>query len=117
MSVVLLSPAVAGSMGDVRLAIPSTALLTLIFLQQAYHNEIPSLPYLTFLDQLFACSYLIAMGLFALFTWGTNIYSKAPDDKKEEAMERIDRVDLIFQYLSVLAIISVATITWVATLN
>ncbi|EAW29760.1 hypothetical protein GP2143_06923 [marine gamma proteobacterium HTCC2143] len=117
MSVVLLSPAVAGSMGDVRLAIPSTALLTLIFLQQAYHNEIPSLPYLTFLDQLFACSYLIAMGLFALFTWGTNIYSKALDDKKEEAMERIDRVDLIFQYLSVLAIISVATITWVATLN
>lgn len=75
MSVVLLSPAVAGSMGDVPLAIPSTALLTLIFLQQAYHNEIPSLPYLTFLDQLFACSDLIAMGLFALFTWGTTIYS------------------------------------------
>ena len=117
MSVVLLSPAVAGSMGDVRLAIPSTALLTLIFLQQAYHNEIPSLPYLTFLDQLFACSYLISMGLFALFTWGTNVYSKAPDDKKEEAMERIDRVDFIFQYVSVLAITSVATLTWVATLN
>ena len=117
MSVVLLSPAVVGSMGDVRLAIPSTALLTLIFLQQAYHTEIPALPYLTFLDQLFACSYLIAMGLFGLFTWGTNIYSKAPDDKKEEAMIRIDRVDVIFQYLSVLAIISVATLAWLTTLN
>ncbi|MDB4528913.1 hypothetical protein N9193_03265 [Pseudomonadales bacterium] len=117
MSVVLLSPAVAGSMGDVRLAIPSTALLTLIFLQQAYHNEIPSLPYLTFLDQLFACSYLIAMGLFALFTWGTNVYSKAPDDKKDEAMERIDRVDVIFQVSSVCAVAAVAVLSWVAALN
>ncbi len=117
MSVVLLSPSVVGSMGDVRLAIPSTALLTLIFLQQAYHSEIPSLPYLTFLDQLFACSYVIAMGLFALFTWGTNVYSKAPDDKKEEAMAHIDRVDVIFQYSSVLAIISVATLSWMTTLN
>ena len=24
------------------------------------------------------------MGLFELFTWGTNVYSKAPKDKKEE---------------------------------
>jgi hypothetical protein len=117
MTVVLLSPAVAGSMGDVRLAIPSTALLTLIFLQQAYHNEIPSLPYLTFLDQLFACSYLIAMGLFALFTWGTNVYSKAPDDKKDEAMERIDRVDVIFQVSSVGAVAAVAVLSWIAALN
>ena len=117
MSVVLLSPAVTGSMGDVRLAIPSTALLTLIFLQQAYHNDIPSLPYLTFLDQLFACSYLIAMGLFALFTWGTNVYIKAPDDKKEETMERIDRVDVIFQIASVFAVATVAILAWFATFN
>ena len=117
MSVVLLSPSVAGSMGDVRLAIPSTALLTLIFLQQAYHNDIPSLPYLTFLDQLFACSYLIAMGLFALFTWGTNVYSKAPEDKKDEAMEHIDRVDLIFQVSSIIAVASVAMLAWSATFN
>ena len=117
MSVVLLSPSVAGSMGDVRLAIPSTALLTLIFLQQAYHNDIPSLPYLTFLDQLFACSYLIAMGLFALFTWGTNVYSKAPEDKKDEAMAHIDRVDLIFQVSSIIAVASVAMLAWSATFN
>jgi len=117
MSVVLLSPSVAGSMGDVRLAIPSTALLTLIFLQQAYHNDIPSLPYLTFLDQLFACSYLIAMGLFALFTWGTNVYSKAHEDKKDEAMEHIDRVDLIFQVSSIIAVASVAMLAWSATFN
>jgi uncharacterized membrane protein YidH (DUF202 family) len=112
MSVVLMSPAVAGSMGDVRLAIPSTALLTLVFMQQAYHNELPSLPYLTFLDQLFACGYLIAMGLFALFTWGTNVYAKAPRDKKDEAMARIDKVDVIFQISSVFALALVVVISW-----
>jgi len=117
MSVVLLSPAVAGSMGDVRLAIPSTALLTLIFMQQAYHDNIPPLPYLTFLDQLFACSYLIAMGLFALFTWGTNVYTKAPDDKKKETMERIDRVDVIFQISAVFAVATVAMLAWFATFS
>ncbi len=117
MSVVLLSPAVTGSMGDVRLAIPSTALLTLIFMQQAYHDNIPALPYLTFLDQLFACSYLIAMGLFALFTWGTNVYTKAPDDKKNETMERIDRVDVIFQISAVFAVATVAMLAWFATFS
>ena len=117
MSVVLLSPAVAGSMGDVRLAIPSTALLTLIFMQQAYHNEIPSLPYLTFLDQLFASGYLISLGLFALFTWGTNVYTKAPKDKKEEAMARIDKVDVIFQISSVSALAFVAVLSWSNTVS
>lgn len=112
MSVVLLSPAVAGSLGDVRLAIPSTALLTLIFLQQAYHDDLPSLPYLTFLDQLFACSYLIAMGLFALFTWGTNVYTKAADDEKDAAMMRIDRVDFVFQCVSIAGFSVVALMTW-----
>jgi hypothetical protein len=115
MSVVLLSPAVAGSLGDVRLAIPSTALLTLIFLQQAYHDDRPSLPYLTFLDQLFACSYLIAMGLFALFTWGTNVYTKAADDEKEAAMRRIDKVDFVFQCVSVAGFSVVVLMTWLST--
>ncbi len=115
MSVVLLSPAVAGSLGDVRLAIPSTALLTLIFLQQAYHDDLPSLPYLTFLDQLFACSYMIAMGLFALFTWGTNVYTKAPDDQKEAAMARIDSVDFIFQCVSLAGFSAVVLLTWTSS--
>ncbi|MCH1491004.1 MAG: hypothetical protein L7T24_00485, partial [Luminiphilus sp.] len=70
---------------------------------------------LTFLDQLFACSYLIAMGLFALFTWGTNVYTKAADDEKDAAMARIDRVDFIFQCASVAGFSAVALLTWTST--
>ena len=112
LSVVLLSPSLAGSMGNVRLAIPSTALLTLVFLQQAYHEKLPALPYLTFLDKLFACSYIIALGLFALFTWGTNAYSNAPPGTKVQAMRRIDRVDLIFQISAIGLLLLVATVSW-----
>jgi hypothetical protein len=112
MAVVLLSPSVAGSLGDVRLAIPSTALLTLIFLQQSYHDELPPLPYLTFLDELFAVGYAIALGLFVLFTWGTNAYSKAPAGEESAVARRIDRADLVFQLVSVCVFMSVAASAW-----
>jgi len=112
MAVVLLSPSVAGEMGDVRLAIPSTALLTLIFLQQSYHDELPPLPYLTFLDQLFAASYAVALGLFALFTWGTNAYSQAAPQDRQAVADRIDRTDLIFQTVALIFLALVATTAW-----
>ena len=81
----------------------------------ANHDDLPSLPYLTFLDQLFACSYMIAMGLFALFTWGTNVYTKAPDDQKEAAMARIDLVDFIFQGVSLAGFSAVVLLTWTSS--
>lgn len=112
LSVVLLSPLLAGSLGNLRLAIPSTALLTLVFLQQAYHEKLPPLPYLTFLDKLFACSYIIALGLFALFTWGTNAYSKAAAGEKDAAMRRIDRVDTVFQLASIALLVVVGLVSW-----
>ena len=113
MAVVLLSPSVAGSLGDVRLAIPSTALLTLIFLQQSYHDELPPLPYLTFLDELFAVSYAIALGLFGLFTWGTNTYAQAEAKDKIVVARRIDRADLVFQLISVFIFFGVGVAAWV----
>ena len=112
MAVVMLAPSVAGALGDIRVAIPSTALLTLIFLQQAYHDELPPLPYLTFLDELFAASYAIALGLFALFTWGTNAYANAAPEDRLAVSARIDRTDLIFQALAVTFFLGVAITAW-----
>ena len=74
---VLVSPSLPSSMGDVRLAIPATALLTLIFMQQTYRSEIPSLSYLTFMDWLYAFAYIVSMSLFVLFCWGTYRYTAA----------------------------------------
>jgi hypothetical protein len=115
MSVVIMTPTVAGSLADIRLAVPTTALLTLVFIHQAYRDDLPSLPYLTLLDNLFTWSYLICVGLFALFAWGTNVYARAPADQKAETAIRIDKVDLIFQ-CSALALLLVGTaIVWLRT--
>ena len=111
-SIVLMAPSVEGTLSDVRLGIPSTALLTLIFLQQSYHASLPKLPYTTFLDDLFTTSYLIAMALFALFTWGYNTYIAAPDDQKASTMRKINQADLRFQYLSLCLLLLTAVISW-----
>lgn len=111
-SIVLMAPSVEGTLSDVRLAIPSTALLTLIFLQQSYHASLPKLPYTTFLDDLFTASYLIAMALFGLFTWGYNSYAAAPDERKASTMRRINAADRRFQFLSLGLLVLTAVISW-----
>jgi hypothetical protein len=112
-SLVLMAPSVEGSLGDIRLAIPSTALLTLIFLQQSYHSQLPKLPYTTYLDDLFSFSYVSSMALFALFTWGANAYSKAPASHKVEIMKKINMVDGLFQTISISVFIGIATVGWI----
>lgn len=111
-SIVLMAPSVEGTLSDVRLAIPSTALLTLIFLQQSYHSSLPKLTYTTFLDDLFTMSYLIAMALFGLFTWGSNTYASAPEHLKASTAIKINRTDSRFQTISLSLLILTAIISW-----
>ena len=112
MAVVIMTPTVVGTLADIRLAVPTTALLTLVFMHQAYRSELPSLPYLTLLDNLFTWSYLICVGLFGLFTWGTNVYARAPDGEKALAAARIDRVDLIFQITAITIFLILGVVQW-----
>ena len=112
--IVLLAPSLEGELGDIRLAIPSTGLLTLIFLQQSYQAEIPQLDYLTFLDWFYACGYVIAIGTFVLFVWGTNFYQKAPQNGKEQALETINKADLVFQFLAIVGTLFTGLLAWFA---
>jgi hypothetical protein len=98
---VLVSPILPSSMGDVRLAIPATALLTLIFLQQTYRSEIPSLSYVTFMDWLYAFAYLVSMSLFILFCWDTHRYTVVSEDDQPATVARITRIDTSFQLAAV----------------
>ncbi len=115
LAVVLLAPSVAGSLGDIRIAIPSTALLSLIFLHQSYHDELPALPYLTFLDKLFSISFAVCLGLFGLFTWGTTIYDRAEEPDRPRVARRINRIDTIFQVSCVVIFVVVAALAWIDT--
>jgi hypothetical protein len=52
------------------------------------------------------------MALFALFTWGANVYTKAPEVDKARVMNRINRVDAWFQLSSIGALVAVASLSW-----
>jgi hypothetical protein len=112
MLIVLAAPLLDGELGEIRLAIPSTALLTLIFLQQTYKAELPLLSYLTFLDFLYAYSYIVSLVLFVLFLWGSNVYAGSPDQQKGEALKMINRVDRVFQLSAVTGFFVIAAVAW-----
>ena len=101
MVILLLAPNLEGNLNDLRLAIPSTALLTLVFLQEGAHAELPPLDYLTYLDKLYLFGYLVATAEFWLFVWSTNLISRARDSEQDGVMARINRVDLTYQLTTI----------------
>ena len=98
MLMVLFAPTLAASLWDVRIAIPSTALLTLVFLQQSYRQGLPSLPYVTFLDQIYVECYLATFGLFALFVWASNKLDSAEEGEKPAIIARLNKDDKKVQW-------------------
>jgi hypothetical protein len=102
--IVIASPSLPGSLGDVRLAIPTTALLTLIFLQQSYRADLPPLSYTTFLDLLYIYAYLVSILFFLLFCWGTVYYNNATEGGELLAAQHINRVDWKFQLAALISL-------------
>tara|TARA_B100001989_G_C24509155_1_gene449390 strand:+ start:221 stop:1417 length:1197 start_codon:yes stop_codon:yes gene_type:complete len=46
---------------EIKVALPPTVLLTLIFMQNTYHSQIPQLGYITWLDELYLLAYLASI--------------------------------------------------------
>ena len=101
MVIMVLAPNLEGSEQSPRLSIPSTALLTLVFLQQGAHSELPPLDYLTFLDKLYLFGYVMAAAEFWLFVWGTNLISRASASEQQRVAARINRIDLTYQVTAI----------------
>jgi hypothetical protein len=110
--IVLVSPSLPSAMGDVRLAIPTTALLTLIFLQQGYQANLPSLSYLTFLDWLYLYAYFISIAIFILFCWSTNCYNNADEAFKAETEMAINAIDKKIQTIATIVLIMLIPFAW-----
>ncbi|MEB3258524.1 MAG: hypothetical protein VKN83_09440 [Cyanobacteriota bacterium] len=112
MIIVLLAPSLEGSLGEIRLAIPSTAILSLVFLQQTYRAELPATPYPTFLDQLYAYSYVVAVGLFVLFVWSSNLFESTPSDQQDQVRRQINRIDALCQRAACVGLGIWAVLAW-----
>ncbi|MFM9102181.1 MAG: hypothetical protein ACKOPS_12995 [Cyanobium sp.] len=96
-AMVAASTKLESSLWEVRLTLPVTVLLTLVFLQQSSNAELPDLPYLTFIDEVFVVAYLLTLGSFGLMLWGCRRYFKAmqieSEPERKEALRRLDLSD------------------------
>ena len=97
MIVMLLTPNLLARFTSERLAIPPVILLTLVFMQQAYRESLPSLPYLTVLDTLYAFSYVVTLVFFCEFIWRANQLERSP----ELGMRPMRRLEALIQGTSV----------------
>ena len=99
MAMVLLVFKVRADEQDARAGIPVTVLLTLVFLQQTYREELPDLPYLTFLDQVYVIAYVVTLLAFILVIFIGRRYGELeamPDgdakDRKQHRLEQLDEI-------------------------
>jgi hypothetical protein len=79
-----------------RIAIPVSALLTIVFLQQSYSAALPEVGYLVLLDQIYALSYLLVIAaILETIITADWVKSKQPADIARA--QRLDRPFLILQ--------------------
>ena len=112
MAIVILAPSIDGALGDVRLAIPSAALLTLVVLHDGYKGNFPPAPFLTYLDELYTYSYIVCFAIFLLFLVGTNAHTRSSESDREAVIRKVDRLDLIVQVSTVVGFLIVASVGW-----
>lgn len=114
MAMVLLVFKVRADEQDARAGIPVTVLLTLVFLQQTYRDELPDLPFLTFLDQVYVVAYVVTLLAFVLVIYIGRRYGEMEElpegpkrDQLEQRLHRLDEVwPLIVVVFSTISIIT-----------
>ncbi|SKA11471.1 hypothetical protein SAMN02745126_03621 [Enhydrobacter aerosaccus] len=101
MLIMLLTPTLSSALISERLAVPPMILLSIALMQQSYRENLPAIPYLTFLDKLYAFSFIVTLAFFVLFIWAANALRSASPASSARQTRRINRVDLATQILAV----------------
>jgi len=116
MSMMLLVFKVRPDEQDARASIPVTVLLTLVFLQQTYRAELPELPFLTFLDQVYVVAYVITLVAFVLVIWIGRRYGdmEALEEgpARESLKQRLEDLDSSWPLVMVLFTGTAVAICW-----
>ena len=117
MTMVLLVFKVRPDEQDARASIPVTVLLTLVFLQQTYRDQLPDLPFLTFLDQVYVVAYVVTLAAFVLVLWIGRRYAvmeRMEDPVAKEALQRhLHRLDDTWPLVVVLVGGAAITFCWI----
>ena len=91
---------------DVRTAMPATALLTTVFLQQASLSAIPQVASLVLMDKIYAAAYGVIVLTFARIIWD-NTHIKEEDVQAVRQMHRTDLISLALQVVGFVLVTSV----------
>jgi hypothetical protein len=83
---------------DVRTAMPATALLTTVFLQQSSLDALPQVSALVLMDLIYVISYVLIVVTFGQVIWGNNRIKKSEEDASLVAkIRRSDHISLGLQ--------------------
>jgi len=83
---------------DVRTAMPATALLTTVFLQQSSLDALPQVSSLVLMDLIYVVAYILIVVTFAQVIWGNNRVKDNEDDHDGvRSIRRADRISLGLQ--------------------
>lgn len=117
MSMMLLVFKVRPDEQDARASIPVTVLLTLVFLQQTYRSELPELPFLTFLDQVYVVAYVITLVAFILVIWIGRRYASMEEMEegpaRQNMLQRLEDLDNSWPLVMVLFSGTAIAISWI----
>lgn len=83
---------------EVRTAMPATALLTMVFLQQSSLDGLPPVSALVLMDQIYLVAYVVIVATFARMVWDNNRLKRADDEVEcAQTLRRSDRLILVGQ--------------------
>jgi hypothetical protein len=86
------------SLVEARTAMPATALLTTVFLQQSYSSALPEVGYLVLLDKIYVLAYALLI-ITVVQVIAISIQSKKHEANNYARAERLDRFSVIAQVL------------------
>jgi hypothetical protein len=116
MTMVILIPKLEPQVWDVRIGTPVTILLTLVFLQQGYKSSLPTLPYLTFIDKVYAYSFTVTLLTFALSIWMLRRNNQAhliqSPEERAAALLQLDMIDNLFAPIVMVSAVLTTALAW-----
>jgi hypothetical protein len=98
------------TMVEVRTAMPSTALLTTVFLQQSYTSMLPEVGYLVLMDKIYVVAYLLIIATLA-YTIVSAVWVHNDETGGVVRAKRLDRLMLIGEVLFFVIALAVILLT------
>ncbi len=84
---------------DLRTAMPATALLTTVFLQESYSSGLPEVSYLVLMDKIYVVAYAMIVATLLMIIWSNYKIRQDADAASVAAVRRVDVIAAAVQFV------------------